>query len=281
MIFILITGLLLAVLNLNKKNEKMDTYSFDSIGKDIPPLIAHAGGGYKKDGIEYTYTNSREAFEQNYAIGHRIFEFDFYFTSDKKLASIHDWEEFGYKDGTPMSEAEWLNFKEPHQLQNLMLSDILDLMIEHEDMFLVTDTKSNEVSPMEQIEQYTMLYNEVISRSPELLNRVFPQVYNGDILRNVEILQKFPFIIFTAYSTLETSEEIFQLFETYDNIKMFTTATFNQYIDDQDFIRKLKKKGIFISVHTINDLEELSNPRYKKADGFYTDFITPDDWNNH
>ena len=47
-------------------------------------MVAHAGGGAIRE-KEYNtfYTNSLEALQQNYSLGHRLFEMDFYLTSDK------------------------------------------------------------------------------------------------------------------------------------------------------------------------------------------------------
>ena len=53
-----------------------------------PCTIAHAMGGI--DG--YAYSNSMEAFEENYAKGHRLFEVDLHFTSDGKLVLWHSWD---------------------------------------------------------------------------------------------------------------------------------------------------------------------------------------------
>jgi glycerophosphoryl diester phosphodiesterase len=56
-------------------------------------LIAHAGGTlFDRDGAMLTYTNSKEAIEQNYRRGHRVFEIDFSLTRDGYLAAVHDWE---------------------------------------------------------------------------------------------------------------------------------------------------------------------------------------------
>jgi len=44
-----------------------------------PIIIAHAAGAVNGR----TYTNSLEAFEYNYAKGHRFFEVDFSWTSDR------------------------------------------------------------------------------------------------------------------------------------------------------------------------------------------------------
>ena len=74
----------------------------------ISDIIAHAGGAIIGDGRVSIYTNSREAFELNYRLGFRTFEMDLELTSDGKLASVHDWDDYGLKNGVPMSSEEWL-----------------------------------------------------------------------------------------------------------------------------------------------------------------------------
>ncbi len=59
--------------------------------KDSPRLVAHAGGTIREKEYNTFYTNSLEALQQNYGLGHRLFEMDFYLTSDRKLAAVHDW----------------------------------------------------------------------------------------------------------------------------------------------------------------------------------------------
>lgn len=63
-------------------------------------LIAHAGGAARENGYVSYYTNSKEALIENYNLGHRVFEFDFYLTSDSQLAVAHDWNHQYLCDGT-------------------------------------------------------------------------------------------------------------------------------------------------------------------------------------
>lgn len=79
--------------------------------KDSPRLVAHAGGAIREKEYNTFYTNSLEALQQNYSLGHRLFEMDFYLTSDKKLAAVHDWNQFGNKNDVALSSDEWKKFK--------------------------------------------------------------------------------------------------------------------------------------------------------------------------
>ena len=79
--------------------------------KGSPRLVAHAGGAIREKEYNTFYTNSLEALQQNYSLGHRLFEIDFYLTSDKKLAAVHDWHQFGNKDDVALSSDEWKNLR--------------------------------------------------------------------------------------------------------------------------------------------------------------------------
>ncbi|MDR1914157.1 MAG: hypothetical protein LBQ68_06745, partial [Clostridiales bacterium] len=50
-------------------------------------LVAHAGGQI----AEFPETNTIEAMEHNYNLGHRLFEMDLNLTSDNIMVAIHDW----------------------------------------------------------------------------------------------------------------------------------------------------------------------------------------------
>ena len=109
---------------------------------------------------------------------------DFYLTSDGKMAAVHDWNQFGYMNGLALSSDEWKNFQTfgspvtDSRFTTMLIGDVLDQMLINKDMFLVTDTKSFEVSEQEVIHQFTEIYNEAMKRSPELLSRIIPQIYN-------------------------------------------------------------------------------------------------------
>ena len=147
-------------------------------------LIAHAGGAVREKGYTTYYTNSREALVQNYNLGHRVFEIDFYLTSDQKLAAVHDWYQFGTYDGVAFSAMQWKEFRTNGQpitegrYTTMLIDDVLDEMLINKDMYIVTDTKSFELSEQETYIQFKNIYDEAMKKDPELLSRIIPQIYN-------------------------------------------------------------------------------------------------------
>ncbi|MCK5443472.1 MAG: hypothetical protein KAJ23_16425, partial [Maribacter sp.] len=73
--------------------------------------IAHAGG--EVNGIKST--NSKDAMDQNYKKGFRLFELDIIETSDGKLVAAHDWDMWArftdYDGALPPSHSEFIKHK--------------------------------------------------------------------------------------------------------------------------------------------------------------------------
>jgi hypothetical protein len=102
-------------------------------------FIAHAGGSI--DGR--TYTNSRQALEQAYDQGFRLFEFDLIETADGRLVAMHDWDWWRDATGsTTRGEPTHREFKELPLFESydtLDLSDLDQWFTTHPDTWLVTD----------------------------------------------------------------------------------------------------------------------------------------------
>lgn len=113
---------------------------------DTGNRVLHALGRIDK----YTYTNSREALENGYQNGNRLFECDLITTSDGHIAACHDWEfwnstlnqENSVEGGgvTPSLE-EFMNCKIMGKYTPLSGDDIVLFLKEHPDVYIVTDTK--------------------------------------------------------------------------------------------------------------------------------------------
>ena len=246
------------------------------------PLIAHAGGGVRETSYNTFYTNSMEALVQNYNLGHRVFEFDFLLTSDNKLASVHDWSQHGNMDGNAMSAEEWKNsesFGSPltdGRYTTLMIEDILDEMLVNKDMFIVTDTKSTWVSEEETRLQFQLIYDAAMQRDPELMNRVVPQIYNNEMYDIVMSVYNFPSIIYTAYATSLSGEEITDFSSEHENIKVITAPTGDSRFTDE-VIQTIHNDEMLIYNHTLNTYTDITDGKAKEIDGFYTDLLLPAD----
>ncbi|SFG74828.1 Glycerophosphoryl diester phosphodiesterase [Lachnospiraceae bacterium C7] len=246
------------------------------------PLVAHAGGAVREKSVTSCYTNSRDAFVQNYNLGHRVFEFDIYPTADNQMALIHDWDKFGMKNGQAFSTTEWKNFRgtsKPdygHTFTTMMLSDILDQMLINKDMYLITDTKSTDFTMDEAKIQFQELYNEAMKRDPELLDRIIPQIYNEDMYSMVMSVYKFKSIIYTTYATKDSAKKIIIFSAKHNNIQVITVKYKDKRFGLKE-INMLHFAGKLLYNHTIDTYKKYTNARALGADGAYTNVLTPED----
>jgi hypothetical protein len=107
-------------------------------------LVAHAGGAVRGR----AYTNSREALDEHYAEGYRVFELDFHWTSDGRPVVVHDWAEISAQFGTKphiFSHEEFVSARRRDGLHQLTFEDLRQWLQMHRDAFVVTDTKDSNI----------------------------------------------------------------------------------------------------------------------------------------
>ncbi|MTD37040.1 hypothetical protein GIX45_00030 [Erwinia sp. CPCC 100877] len=106
-------------------------------------IIARAGG--EIDGN--IYTNTREALDNSYNKGARMFEMDISKTADGQYVAVHDWslwaKQTGYVGDIPPDLIEFRKHKIIDKYTSLTFSDINSWFSSHPDSILVTD-KINE-----------------------------------------------------------------------------------------------------------------------------------------
>ncbi len=228
-----------------------------------PTLISHAGGGIEAG----TYSNAREAFDLNYEEGHRYFEADLNWTSDGWLVLVHDWDErfsewFLDADGRPSLE-QFQKMRMRNGLSQMSLSDLYVWMLEHKDVYLVTDVKERNVAALRWIAR----------SSRGLQERFIPQVYQLAEFSQARELG-YRNIILTLYRIDGPPERIFDFAMEHD-LFAITMPAYRALNDD--FAERLTTRGVFVYVHTINSLEKWNELRHRGVTGIYTDFIRPAD----
>lgn len=126
-----------------------DTIYFPRIIYDFEPsidrYIAHAGG--EINGVKST--NSKQALDENYKNGFRLFELDIIETSDGKLVAAHDWEMWArftdYIGALPPTLAEFKKHKIYGDYETLDLEGVNDWFAAHPDATLLTDKVNDPV----------------------------------------------------------------------------------------------------------------------------------------
>lgn len=239
------------------------------------PLIAHALGEY--DGkIE---TNSKEAFIASWENGYRVLEADFIYTSDNTLVVRHDFD----KDGSyyrleirpsgslEMSSQAFQQNKIIYEQTPMTAVDLLYLMAEYQDVYLVTDTKDTDEATVKQ--QFTDLKKiaENIGH-PEVLDRIIPQIYNESMLSWVKSIYEFPQWIYTLYQAGTVDYAETAQFCADNNIGVVTIE--KDKVTAQ-IVETFRAKGIQVYAHTVNRYLQFEDLLAMGVSGIYTDSIKP------
>ncbi|MFR5717431.1 MAG: glycerophosphodiester phosphodiesterase family protein [Anaerotignum faecicola] len=233
------------------------------------PLIAHALG--EADGkIE---TNSKEAFLTSWQNGFRAVEADFTYTSDGPASTT-----CGYRSSSKnrlstlvMDTKTFTSTPAVYEQTPMTAVDLLYLMQEYPDMYLITDTKTTDKAQVQrQFRDLVNIANNI--GSPEILSRIIPQLYNKEMLRWIKEIYPFENWIFTLYLYANPN---------YDDIANFCAAngidTVTLHIDraKKENISKLKAKGLKVYAHTVNRYRIFEDALAAGVDGIYTDRIKP------
>ncbi len=227
-------------------------------------LIAYAGSGID----EKVGTNSLEAILLNYEAGHRVFEIDLNLTTDGDLVCVHDWPSYS----GPLSREDFLKRRIAGEYTAICLRDVYNLMLEHEDMYLVTDTKSFEYSEEDTLAQFERLHGLAAEMDEALLERIVPQIYNQRHYEMLTGVYPFQSIIYTLYASPDTDEEVVRFVKDKPDIQVVTMGPVRY---GKDFYNRLTGAGKLVYFFTLNDIDEVRQSIEKGARGFYTDFIMP------
>ena len=126
-------------------------------------FIAHAAG--EINGIKST--NSKEALDENYKKGFRLFELDIITTSDGQYVAAHDWKMWSrftdYSGELPVKHAEFLQHKIYGKYTTLDMKGINKWFAAHPDAVLITDKVSNPLKFANQFIDKSRLVMELFS----------------------------------------------------------------------------------------------------------------------
>jgi glycerophosphoryl diester phosphodiesterase len=235
--------------------------SFYAAHPNPPVLIAHGGGEYR----EQIVTNTREALDYNYARGHRYFEVDVCWTSDGHPVLIHDWQHtyktlFADTGGIPtLKEFESRRMKAG--TAQLSLGSLYQWLQLHTDAVIVTDVKERNVAAL----------TRIAHTAGGLKQRFIPQIYAPTEFEPVQALG-FARIILTLYRVDMNEPQVLAFVREHKVYALTLSARKAFAFTD---LRKLKREGMRLYVHTINQPQVLHYFRHLGADGVYTDRIVP------
>ena len=223
-------------------------------------FIAHAGGGV--DGV--MYSNSIEALDYNYGLGHQLFEIDFSWTSDGKLIAIHDWTEkfeylFRFSVNAPLDYDTISHMKMRNNLTVMTLPMLTEWLQRHPYTYIVTDIKEGNIDGLKYLAENYGRFS----------CRFIPQIYETFEYEKVKELG-FENMILTLYTNKQPLEEIDDFIR---NNKIFAVAIPYGKINYDTYMKIFKENDVFVYVHTYNDPEKAAKLLATQIDGLYTDFL--------
>ena len=160
-------------------------------------MISHAMGGID----EHNYSNSLEAFQENYAEGHRVFEVDFEYTSDGKLVLCHDWKHdrfSGIKAGSKPSYKKFMKSKIYGEYTPMDIDDLLRLMAAYPDATFITDSKYTDTATIKKQFKYIVKRAKALGLE-SVLDRLVVEIYNEKMYKTIEKIHHFNRYVYTLY----------------------------------------------------------------------------------
>lgn len=245
---------------------------------DTDDRVMHALGGI--DDIHYT--NSKEALENSYASGNRLFECDMSMTADGKLVACHDWEFWNenvtmetksggrYKSDYIPTLDVFMEHRFSGKYTPLSVADVVLFLKEHPDAYVITDTKC--VEP----EEIRMYFQELVdvareNACEETLDRFVVQIYRGYMLGIAREIYPFPNYIFTLYyEAYKGEEDKMQEYAEFCMLQDIDVITMEAKYYRDELQNICSRYGIRLFVHTVNDQGELET-FHEKGVGVYTD----------
>ena len=240
-----------------------------------PCIIVHAMGGIGSD----TYTNSLEAFRENYARGHRIFEIDLHFTSDGKLVLWHSWDFKFCSRHTPgykPSYKEFMGSKIYDKYTPMDLKKLLKLIAEYPDIRVVVDGKYGKLDTAKRE------YKQILSTARDLkltrvLNRMIVELYNEDMYKAVKKIYPFPeymMVLYKAFTQAPPPEE-FEQVARYCEANKIGTVVMDILWEDPQYVELAAPYGVRLSYYTVNDAQRARELFDDGIVALFSDFLPP------
>lgn len=239
--------------------------------------IIHAGGLVADEaGVERSYTNSIEALNNCYENGNRVSEFDFMMTADEEIVCAHgDDEEVLWAHG--VENAGW-NGNPPTLetfkaatfeggLTTMSLDDLASFMNAHEDFYVVTDVKDNNV----------LVCRKIAEKYPKLMRNFIVQIYHPDEYDKIRQLG-FSYIIYTLYRA--TDDELLpeSLTAAAKHGMLVGFCFWDDFVSQYpESFEALKQTKVPLFVHTVNDTAGMQKFIEEGIDGIYTDVVNKED----
>jgi glycerophosphoryl diester phosphodiesterase len=245
-------------------------------------FVAHEMGGI--DG--WVYTNTLEAFQQNYARGYRVFESDQSVLADGTVLLAHDHLEANYGLDKPFEDATWADLeghKYKDKLTILRAQDLLQLMTDHPDIYVILDFKNDDTTAWD-------TYVKLANGNTALIDRLFPHVVDPVMLKTMRRsypVQNYVVALYKSqgYGRLDDPEVLdwarreripaLMMWKNPRDWSLSLPANQQQQRRyDPELVAGLKAAGTVVYVHTVDDKDE-GQARWDERVGMYTNWLFP------
>ena len=224
----------------------------------LAKYISHAGGAIKN----VVYSNSLEALNHSYKLGHKFIEIDISQTNDNKFILLHDFYKtrmqlFGKKG--IISEKYFLKSKMVKNLTSLNLNMMLEWLISHPDVFLLTDVKNIKISTI-------LKYIE--THYPQAKKQIIPQIY---FFSEYDAVQKLGYdnIILALYKLKNSNQEILKFIATHQLLAI----SIDRKRTLKGLALQIKNINPNIILHTVNETSEINHFHKLGIRHFFTDSL--------
>ncbi len=239
-------------------------------------LVAHALGAIE----DKKETNSKEAFIHSWGDGYKVMEADFSLTSDGTLVVRHDFDQDSYYNleqivngSTEMNVNRFSNEKINFRYTPLTAAQLLDLMSEYQDVYVITDTKYTDTERVQQ--QFNAMVNTAKAMGKqEVLDRMVVQIYHPEMLNTIKQIYPFENWIYTLYQTPNPNYDEIATFCVQNKVDVVTV---NYEVVTKENVQKLASNGIKVYAHTVNRVLDFKLLLDAGCYGIYTDYIKPYD----
>ena len=237
-------------------------------------IVTHALGGLD----DLTYLNSRESFINYYDKGCRLFEVDLTQTSDGVWVCRHNWKEsLGQWEGEGrkvLYAEEFLNTPIYGKYTPMTFEDLLKLLDQHPDAFVMLDSKQYSVRNYQRtLEDYAKYREIAINAGIEhTLGQIIPQIYNSAMYPGTVLLYKFPAYIYSLWQEYSV-EELENIADFCQKNKINAVTIYKDYWSE-DVQKIFDERDILVYIYTINDKEEAMGYLEKGAKGICSDVLT-------
>lgn len=254
-------------------------------------LYAHAMGAV--DGI--VYTNSRDAFIQNYEKGCRVFETDISLTEENIPVLCHDWRQIegdcfvpyekALKKGNdhiiPMKYADFMFVRLAGHYAPMDLNTLVELANQYTDAYFIISVKSACYVYDETVRMRLMMLEMLCKRADEnIWLRMIPQVHSP--VYYYKLMSDFHFnSVIYGMRFIQIPLEDLTAFLKKTGIKAVACDHGKDFTNKTTF-DAIHAAGADVIVATVNDSEEYKKWKKLGADAFLTDFgFLNEEWHNN